>query len=88
MYPDNQSLGITAHLKQNIEKAKKEVERLETEELLTPPTPASPVHANGDSTATASADERGSVKNEFELSKEADEDVTKDLKEASLEDKA
>ena len=48
--------------------------------------PASPVHANGDSKATASVDEGGSVKHEVELSKEADEDVAKDLQEASLED--
>jgi hypothetical protein len=75
-------------MQQNIQKAKKEVERLEAEESSTPATPATPVHANGDGKATASVDEGGSVKNEIELSKEADEDVAKDLKEASLEDKA
>jgi hypothetical protein len=75
------------NMKQNIEKAKKEVERLEAEESSTPATPVTPVHANGDSKATASVDEGGSVKNEIELSKEADEDLAKDLKAASIEDK-
>ncbi|KAG0649193.1 hypothetical protein D0Z07_4550 [Hyphodiscus hymeniophilus] len=76
-----------AQTAKNVEKARKEVERLEAEESSTPATPATPAHANGDSKATASVDEGGSVKNEIELSKEADEDLAKDLKEASIEDK-
>ena len=73
---------------QNIEKAKKEVERLDAREPSTLATPATPVHANGDGKNTAAPDEGGSVKNEIELSKEADEDLAKDLKDASIEDKA
>jgi hypothetical protein len=37
---------------------------------------------------TAAADEGGSVKNEIELSNEADADLAKDLKDASIEEKA
>jgi len=48
-----------------------------------PPAP----HANGETKATASVDEGGSVANEIELEKEAEADVADDLKAASIEDK-
>ncbi len=86
MYP---SLELVSNLHQNIEKAQKEVERLEAEEAgSTPATPTtSAPHANGETKATASVDEGGSVANEIELVKSAAADVVADLKGASLEDK-
>jgi hypothetical protein len=78
-----------ANIPQNIEKAKKEVERLDVEEAAAANGTHAPApHANGETKATASVDEGGSVANEIELEKEAEEDVVADLKEASLEEKA
>ena len=77
------------HVK-NIAKAKAEVERLEAEESSSvpgTPTTSAPAHANGETKATASVDEGGSVANEVELIKSAAADVVADLKGASLEDK-
>ncbi|CZR66999.1 related to brefeldin A resistance protein BFR1 (maintenance of normal ploidy) [Phialocephala subalpina] len=81
-----------AQTQKNIAAAKKEVEKLEAEEAAaangspaTPTTEAS--HANGETKATASVDEGGSVKNEIDLIKSAVSDVTADLKGASIEDK-
>jgi hypothetical protein len=72
---------------QNIDKAKKEVERLETEESSTP---ASTPHTNGhgENKATASVEEGGSITNEIKLEEAAVADVAADLKGASLEDNA
>lgn len=75
---------------QNIAKAQKELERLEAEEASSAPetpTTAAP-HANGETKATASVEEGGSVANEIELVKGAVADVIADLKGASIEDKA
>jgi len=80
-----------AQTERNIAKAKKEVERLEVEESATnstPNTPTTTAHANGETKATASVEEGGSVTNEVELIKSAAADVVADLKGASLEDKS
>ncbi len=76
-------------MNQNIAKAKKELERLEAEEAASsgPGTPITPAHANGETKATASVEEGGSVANEVELIKAAASDVIADLKGASIEDK-
>jgi len=74
----------------NIEKAKKEVERLDTEDSSAAPTESAHVngHGHGETKGTASVDEGGSIKNEIDLVKGAVADVTADLKGASLEDNA
>ena len=71
-------------------KAQKEVERLEAEEASAsgPGTPISAPHANGETKATASVDEGGSVANEIALVQGAVSDVIADLKGASIEDKS
>jgi hypothetical protein len=85
---------MKANMNQNIAKAKKEVERLEAEELngiSTPSTPTTttlPAHANGETKATAAVVEGGSVANEEKPEEEAKGDLTADLKATSLEDKA
>ncbi|CAL3969840.1 unnamed protein product [Diplocarpon coronariae] len=77
-----------AQTEKNIAKARKEVERLEAEEEASPATPTTSVpHANGETKATASAEEGGSVANEINLIKGAIADVAADLKNASIEDK-
>lgn len=81
-----------AQTQRNIAAAKKEVEKLEAEEAAaangTPATPTTDApHANGETKATASVDEGGSVKNEIDLVKSAVADVAADLKGASIEDK-
>ncbi|PBP26145.1 nuclear segregation protein [Diplocarpon rosae] len=77
-----------AQTEKNIAKARKEVERLEAEEEASPATPTTPApHANGETKATASAEEGGSVANELNLIKGAVADVAADLKNASIEDK-
>lgn len=73
---------------QNIEKAQKEVERLEAEESTSPATFSPATNGHGDNKATASVDEGGSVANEIKLADAAVADAAADLKEASLEDKA
>ncbi|TAQ91461.1 hypothetical protein B7494_g141 [Chlorociboria aeruginascens] len=75
-----------AQTKRNIDKARKEVERLEAEEISAPAPPAAPT-SNGEHKATASVEEGGSIANEVELIKKATEDVVADLKGASIEDK-
>ncbi|RAL66981.1 hypothetical protein DID88_007761 [Monilinia fructigena] len=80
-----------AQTKRNIEKAKKELERLEAEEqsgIATPAseTPATNGHGHGETKATAGADEGGSVVNEVELIKEGEKDAAADLAEAAKED--
>lgn len=65
------------------------MERLDAEEAAAANGTHAPApHANGETKATASVDEGGSVANEIELEKEAEEDVVADLKEASIEDEA
>ncbi|CAD6445800.1 565c32ec-a553-4375-9b89-b8b4fcc50cd5 [Sclerotinia trifoliorum] len=76
--------------KRNIEKAQKEVERLDAEESGTA-TPASEIpatngHGHGETKATAGADEGGSVANEVELIKEGEKDAAADLSGAAKED--
>jgi hypothetical protein len=71
---------------QNIAKAKKEVERLEAEELNgtsapNTPTTAAPAHANGETKATAAVEEGGSVANEDEVKKSAEADAAAEPKE-------
>lgn len=86
-----ESEGRNAYILQNIAKAKKELERLEAEDdaAASPTaTPASHVNGHGETKATASVAEGGSVANEVELVKGAVADVVADLKGASLEDKA
>jgi hypothetical protein len=76
---------------QNIAKAKKEVERLDAEDLAPAvATPAAPTngHGHGETKATASVADGGSITNEVELVKNAVADVVADLQGASLEDKA
>ncbi|KAB8299340.1 hypothetical protein EYC80_001412 [Monilinia laxa] len=80
-----------AQTKRNIEKAKKELERLEAEEQsgsATPvsETPATNGHGHGETKATAGADEGGSVANEVELIKGGEKDAAADLTEAAKED--
>ncbi|CAG8976006.1 hypothetical protein HYALB_00007533 [Hymenoscyphus albidus] len=74
----------------NIEKAKKELEKLEAEEAETPAATSAPAKAksHGETKATAGVDDGGSVANEVELIKEAVADVVADLKGASIEDNA
>jgi hypothetical protein len=65
------------------------VERLDAEDSASPAaTPAEHVNGHGETKATASVDEGGSVANEVELVKNAVADVVADLKGASLEDGA
>lgn len=76
---------------QNIAKAKKEVERLDTEEPSTTngsSTPATNGHGHGETKATAGVEDGGLISNEVDLLKKAVEDVTADLKGESLEEKA
>ncbi|KAH8592889.1 hypothetical protein B0O99DRAFT_662875 [Bisporella sp. PMI_857] len=74
---------------QNIAKAKKEVERLDAEDSAASSTPhPTPVNGHGETKATASVDEGGSVANEIALEDAALADATADLKEAKLEDDA
>ncbi|KAI9642114.1 multicopy suppressor of BFA (Brefeldin A) [Ciborinia camelliae] len=80
-----------AQTKRNIEKAQKEVERLDAEEqsgTATPAeeTPATNGHGHGETKATAGADEGGSVANEVELIKEGEKDAAVDLTDAAKED--
>jgi len=80
--------GILLTPQQNIAKAKKEVERLDAEDSA----PATPVetangHGHGETKATASVDEGGSVENEIALVEGAVEDAVADLKAVSIEDK-
>ncbi|KAM3065355.1 multicopy suppressor of BFA (Brefeldin A) [Clarireedia jacksonii] len=76
-----------AQTKRNIAKAQKEVERLDAEDQSTPEVPGTPAtNGHGETKATASVDEGGSVANEVELIKGAVADVAADLKAASLED--
>lgn len=72
---------------ENIKKAREAVQKLEEEESSTAGTTSAPVNGHGETKATASVDEGGSVKNEINLEKAAELDVEADLKEASLEDK-
>ena len=60
------------------------MERLDAEDSATPTT----TNGHGETKATASVGEGGSVANEVELIKGAAADVVADLKGASLEDKA
>ena len=64
------------------------MERLDAEEAADTPSSATPTtaHANGETKATASVGEGGSITNEIELIKSAAADVIADLKGASLED--
>ena len=72
---------------QNIEKAKKEIERLENEAKET--TATRKTHDKAKKPAVANQSVDGPVDAEAELAQEKDaaEDATKELKEASLEDK-
>jgi hypothetical protein len=76
-------------VQQNVEKAEKEVKRLEAEEdgLATPTEKVAPTNGHGETKATAGIEEGGSVANEVELVKGAVADVVADLKGASIEDK-
>ncbi|TGO86987.1 hypothetical protein BPOR_0261g00050 [Botrytis porri] len=79
-----------AQTKRNIEKAQKEVEKLEAEEsgAATPAseTPATNGHGHGETKATAGADEGGSEANEVELIKEGEKDAAADATAAAKED--
>jgi len=66
---------------------KSSVSTLRTLELPPHLHPPQNGHGHGETKATASVDEGGSVRNEIELVKEAAADVIADLKGASLEDK-
>lgn len=63
---------------QNIAKAKKEIERLETEDS-SPSTPTTNGHAK--------TEEKGVIAKEIDLIKDAVADVVADLKGASIDDK-
>jgi hypothetical protein len=83
--------NITLTFHKNIAKAKKEVERLDAEDIVAASpatTPASHVNGHGETKVTASVTEGGSVANEVELVKGAVADVVADLKGVLLEDKA
>jgi hypothetical protein len=74
---------------QNVEKAEKEVKRLEAEEdgNVTPSGKPATTNGHGDTKATAGIEEGGSIANEIELVKGAVADVVADLTGASIEDK-
>jgi hypothetical protein len=64
------------------------VERLDAEDQSTPEVPGTPAtNGHGETKATASVEEGGSIANEVELIKGAVADVAADLTGASLEDK-
>ncbi|EHL02915.1 hypothetical protein GLAREA_04089 [Glarea lozoyensis ATCC 20868] len=79
-----------AQTKKNVEKAEKEVKRLEAEEdgTSTPSEKPTTTNGHGETKATAGIEEGGSITNEIELVKGAVADVVADLKGASIEDKA
>jgi len=75
--------------RQNIAKAKKEVERLNAEDANdAPATSETKTNGHGETKATASVDEGGSVANEIALEDAAAADAAAELKEVSLEEKA
>ncbi|KAF4625482.1 hypothetical protein G7Y89_g12685 [Cudoniella acicularis] len=76
-----------AQTQKNIAKARKELERLESEEDGASPTTPATNGNHGETKATAGVEEGGSVANEVEFVKNAEANVAADLKNASLEDK-
>lgn len=77
-----------AETERNLTKAKKELERLEAEELTSSTINVTGhvlPHANGDGKGTATPDEGGSARNELALEMEAQADVSVELKAASLD---
>jgi len=75
-----------AQTQKNIAKARKEVERLDAEDAGAASVTHLNGHGHGETKATASVDEGGSVANEIALEDAAVADAAADLKEATIED--